>query len=89
MAASGLANTPKRLNKKERKKRVTKVVKEVATRLGNTPAVCRSSYIHPLFLNDYMSGSFHRKWKQAHSEEENEMLSPDEIAVLNYLRKSA
>ena len=89
MAASGLAKTPKRLNKKERKKRVTKVVKEVADRLGNTPAVCRSSYIHPLFLDDYMAGRFHRKWKQAHSPEETELLSSDEIAVLNYLSEGA
>ena len=89
MAASGLAKTPKRLNKKERKKKVTKVVKKVATRLGNTPAVCRSSYIHPLFLDDYMSGRFHRKWKQAHSVEENKLLSSDEFAVLNYLSEGA
>ena len=64
---------------------VTKVVKEVAARLGNTPAVCRSSYIHPAFLEDFMAGRFYGKWKQAHTSEETELLSSNEVAVLNYL----
>ena len=33
------------------------VVKEVAAQLGNTPAVCRKSYIHPRVLSSYLDGS--------------------------------
>ncbi len=33
-----------------RKKQINQVVKQIATLLGNTPAVCRASYIHPRVL---------------------------------------
>jgi DNA topoisomerase-1 len=35
---------------------VTGVIKFVAAHLGNTPAVCRSSYIHPAILTAYCDG---------------------------------
>ncbi len=40
-----------------RKRAVTRVVKEVADYLGNTPAVCRSSYIDPRILDLYDDGT--------------------------------
>ena len=33
---------------------MTSVVKEVAAAIGNTPAVCRSSYIDPRVLDRYV-----------------------------------
>ncbi len=39
------------------RRNITAAVKTVASRLGNTPAVCRSSYIHPEILNSYLDGS--------------------------------
>jgi DNA topoisomerase-1 len=36
---------------------VATVVKRVAEHLGNTPAVCRKSYIHPRVLSSYLDGS--------------------------------
>jgi len=39
-----------------RKRAVSRVVTEVATYLGNTPAVCRSSYIDPRVLDLYDDG---------------------------------
>jgi DNA topoisomerase-1 len=38
------------------KKAVNDVVRQVALRLGNTPAVCRRSYIHPAVLECYVDG---------------------------------
>ena len=32
-------------------------MKRVAEQLGNTPAVCRKSYIHPRVLSSYLDGS--------------------------------
>jgi DNA topoisomerase IB len=32
------------------------VLEAVATQLGHTPAICRSSYIHPQLLDDYAAG---------------------------------
>lgn len=38
------------------KKNVLKAIKKVAEQLGNTPTVCRSSYIHPTVLKSYEAG---------------------------------
>jgi DNA topoisomerase IB len=35
-------------------------VKEVAAVLGNTPAVCRASYIHPEIFTGWIEGELHR-----------------------------
>jgi DNA topoisomerase-1 len=42
---------------KPTKKGAATVVKRVAEQLGNTPAVCRKSYIHPRVLACYLDGS--------------------------------
>lgn len=39
-----------------RKRQVTKAIKSTAEMLGNTPAVCRSSYICPILIDSYMEG---------------------------------
>jgi DNA topoisomerase I len=42
--------------KGEQKRAVTAVVRKVAERLGNTPAVARSSYISPAVVEQYLEG---------------------------------
>jgi len=39
------------------KKRMVQAVKEVSRSLGNSPAVCRGSYIHPQIFDAYLDGS--------------------------------
>lgn len=39
---------------------INEVVREVATQLRNTPAVCRKSYIHPLAFEAWRDGRLHR-----------------------------
>jgi DNA topoisomerase-1 len=39
-----------------RKRKVVKAIKETAELLGNTPAVCRSSYICPEVINSFGKG---------------------------------
>lgn len=41
---------------KEIKKNICKAIKKVAEQLGNTPTVCRGSYIHPAIIKSYESG---------------------------------
>jgi DNA topoisomerase I len=41
---------------RSRKRAVQRAVKEVASYLGNTPAVCRRSYIDPRVIDLYMDG---------------------------------
>jgi DNA topoisomerase IB len=38
------------------------VIAAVAQELGNTPAVCRASYIHPKVLADFGTGDLHEDW---------------------------
>jgi DNA topoisomerase IB len=57
LAAIGLAvSTDVGASATARKRAVTRVVKEVSEQLGNTPAVCRSSYIDPRIIDLYDSG---------------------------------
>jgi DNA topoisomerase IB len=44
-------------NVASRRRAVTAVVKDVAEHLGNTPAVCRASYIDPRVIDRWMEGT--------------------------------
>jgi DNA topoisomerase-1 len=39
------------------KRLLSGAIKNVAQELGNTPAVCRKAYVHPVVLNAYLEGS--------------------------------
>jgi DNA topoisomerase-1 len=72
------------------KANIVAAVKHVSQRLGNTPAVCRKAYIHPVVLESYMDGSMLESLKQKAEETlENEMASlrPEEAAVLGLLQQ--
>jgi DNA topoisomerase IB len=56
LAAIGLAVSTHAESPSARKRAVTRVVQEVADKLGNTPAVCRSSYIDPRIIDLYENG---------------------------------
>ena len=56
MAAVGLAVSTHAETPAARKRAVTRVVQEVAAQLGNTPAVCRASYIDPRLFDLYADG---------------------------------
>ncbi|HKP67985.1 MAG TPA: hypothetical protein VJV05_01800 [Pyrinomonadaceae bacterium] len=56
LAAVALADIGKPEDERETKKNIVHAVKSVAEQLGNTPAVCRGSYIHPTVLTSYESG---------------------------------
>jgi DNA topoisomerase-1 len=44
-------------DEREARSMIVAAIKIVSTRLGNTPAVCRASYVHPLVLSEYLAGS--------------------------------
>ena len=44
-------------SEREAKKQIVATIKAVAERLGNTPAVCRKSYVHPGLLDAYRRGA--------------------------------
>lgn len=67
------------------KKNILTAIRKVAEQLGNTPTVCRASYIHPTILKSYESGltlvEFKRKIKRQVKRIEAEY-EPEEIALI-------
>jgi DNA topoisomerase I len=61
-AARVLAGTPRpgKGGEPARRRALAKAIGEVAAILGNTPAVCRGSYIHPRILDGWLDGSLQR-----------------------------
>lgn len=51
-----------------RKKRVVAAVKETAEQLGNTPAVCKSSYIYPTVLSSFERGKIVERYFKSTAE---------------------
>ena len=80
-------NTEEISDPKNREKNIRAAVEEVAKRLGNTPAVAKSSYIDPRIIAHYMDGktikNFQEKVKDLLREMKN--LSPTEACVLHML----
>lgn len=53
----------------ERKRAVKLALEEAAERLGNTPAVCRSAYVHPAVIRAFEEGSLRRPGGECTDEE--------------------
>jgi DNA topoisomerase-1 len=89
LAATELAEAGCCEDEKQAKKMVLRAVRYVAEHLGNTPAVCRSCYIHPGIIEAYMQGRTleefipRRKRRVARRQPEYE---PEEAALLKLLR---
>jgi DNA topoisomerase I len=89
LAAVKLAEAGPAETETEKKKKIVRVIKEVAEELGNTPAVCRSSYVHPAILAAFEKGvtlvefqpSGHRSIKKV------ARLEPEEKALIRFFRK--
>jgi DNA topoisomerase-1 len=71
------------------KRNITQAIERVAARLGNTPAICRKSYVHPEIVGAYLEGSLAESLKgevEAELREELAGLEPEEVAVLIFLQ---
>lgn len=55
-AATVLAELGHAHSEREARRQVTLALRLVAAELGNTPAICRSSYVHPMVLARYVDG---------------------------------
>jgi DNA topoisomerase-1 len=65
------------------KKAIVAAVKNVSSRLGNTPAVCRRCYVHPEIFDAYLEGHLEEALSQRSADGP---LSAAETAVLALLR---
>jgi DNA topoisomerase-1 len=57
LAAYALRDLGPAATEKEAKANIVQAIDQVARRLGNTRAVCRKYYIHPVVLESYLKGS--------------------------------
>ena len=72
------------------KRNITRAIERVASRLGNTPAICRKSYVHPEIVGAYLDGSLVADLKQEIEQELRQELSgleAEEVAVLVLLQR--
>jgi DNA topoisomerase-1 len=77
-------------DKQQRRKTVTAVVKKVAKRLGNTPAIARSSYIDPRVIAAYVDSSDIIRVRRAMDKmRPRRYMSRDEQCVLKLLTKQS
>jgi DNA topoisomerase-1 len=72
------------------KKQLVSAIETVAAELGNTPAVCRASYVHPDVIDAHLDGTLRRglgkRAGKALAKDRNR-LSPQEAAVLAFLER--
>jgi DNA topoisomerase-1 len=90
LCSIALAMQEQGTSKAERKRRIRKAITATAEQLGNTPAVCRSSYICPRLLDEYLLGrpfETLRKTRKGNPVAKNG-LSVEEKALLKFLRET-
>jgi DNA topoisomerase-1 len=78
----------------EARKNVVAAIQEVSERLGNTPAICRKSYVHPSIISTYLEGTLHsllaaedprEAVEKAMADAPRHGLKPEEEAVIRLL----
>ena len=89
LTAIGLAERGPAEKETEAKRTVTAVCRAVSDRLGNTPAVCRASYVSPAVIDQYLDGRTIEDFRPRHlrvvSARQTE-LDAEEQALLSLLR---
>jgi DNA topoisomerase-1 len=93
LAAIGFAEHVKRngppVTPTDEKRSVAAVMRGVAQQLGNTPAVCRASYVAPAVIDQYLDGRTIEDFRPRHLRvvgARQTALEPEEVALLSLLR---
>ncbi|HEY8850848.1 MAG TPA: hypothetical protein VIM36_01600 [Gemmatimonadaceae bacterium] len=85
-AATVLAELGKGKSMAERKKNVVTAVRLVASELGNTPTICRKSYVHPVIVMRYLrSGTTITLPSRASASVNGVGHAPEESALIEFL----
>lgn len=77
-------------SKTQAKKNLVDAIEHVAERLGNTPAVCRKCYVHPVVLSSYLDGATVEVLKEKSEKvlrKDLASLNPEEAAVLAFVQQ--
>ena len=73
-----------------KKKNVKAAIESVATKLGNTPTICRKCYVHPHVVDSYLDGGLLEGIKRKVEDElcdDADQLKPEEAALLGLLSR--
>jgi DNA topoisomerase I len=92
LAAVALGSTGTSKTRKQAKANIKDTIAAVAEILGNTPAICRRCYIHPVVLGAYLKGNCINLFKPKTREEfepKGVDLASAQAAVLRFLQTSA
>lgn len=91
LAATELAEIGKADDEKVLKKNILAAIRKVAEQLGNTPTVCRGSYIHPTVLKSYESGITLEEFRPKKRKSINRIddFDPEEKALMKLFRTSS
>jgi DNA topoisomerase-1 len=85
-AATVLAELGKGKSQTERKKNVVTAIRLVASELGNTPTICRKSYVHPVIVMRYLrSGTTITLPTRPSSSANGVGHAPEESALIEFL----
>ncbi len=77
-------------SKAKAKKNIVRAINHVAQRLGNTPAVCKKCYIHPVIFDSYLDGALVAALRRSAEREMRTSLTrlrPEEAAVVTLLQQ--
>jgi DNA topoisomerase-1 len=69
------------VNQRAAKRTVARVLEGVAEKLGNTPAVCRKSYVHPNLVQAVMDGTFPELMRRAKKRRISGMRREDALTI--------
>ncbi len=85
-AATVLSDQEPARTKSARNKNVLMTVRVVAAELGNTPAICRKSYVHPMILTRYLrsGATIEVPGRQGRKVSESKH-TPEETALIEFL----
>lgn len=91
-AATILADIGAAGSRREAERNIVLTCKLVSSELGNTPAICRAAYIHPLVLESYLGGNtierVMRKTERRVEAESPVEYYPEEAALMRLLQEA-
>lgn len=90
LASRALQEFEKFSNQKEAKHNMLSAIEAVARMLGNTPAICRRCYVHPIVMDTYLDGSLTERLRRKAEQKlakDIKHLKPDEAAVMMLLHQ--
>lgn len=86
LAATVLADIGPAKTRTARNKNIVTAIRLVAAELGNTPAICRKSYVHPVILTRYLrSGSTIEVPRRSSKKASPGKYWPEETALIEFL----